>query len=81
MEKDCITCDLNQINKIVNVLKLDKETESQLQKITKNYLDICDKTKTNPEIMGEIWMRITPILTEDPYEKIKSYYNQLLMNI
>lgn len=82
MEQDCIRCDLNQINKIVEVLNLDDNLHQQMLQTTKDYLAHCDKTKTNPEIMGEIWKRIIPLLqTDDPYEGIKSSYNQLFLTM
>lgn len=38
--------------------------------------------KTNPEIMGEVWKIITRIINNDnPYKKIKQYYNKELLNI
>lgn len=82
MHDDCFTCDRNQIHKISTFLELEEVTEKHLLKITDEYLQNCDRTKTNPEIMGEIWKRITKDLENDnPYKEIKVRYNQLLLSL
>lgn len=82
MHKDCIQCDINQMIKLSQILNLDAKKEQQLIDITQEYIETCDMKKTNPEIMGEIWKRITPILgTDNPYKDIKSDYNQLVSSM
>jgi uncharacterized protein with ATP-grasp and redox domains len=82
MHDDCFTCDCNQIHKISTFLELDEATENHLLTMTNEYLQNCDRTKTNPEIMGEIWKRITTILENDnPYRDIKARYNQLMLSL
>lgn len=70
------------MKKISAFLKLEKSVEKQLIEITESYLKSCDMTKTNPEIMGAIWQEIIPVLkTDNPYQEIKKYYNQLLLSL
>lgn len=68
INKDCFECDINQMKKISNYMKLDIEVENNLLDITNNYLANCDMSKTNPEIMGEIWRKISEVIeTDNPY--------------
>lgn len=81
MHKECFQCDINQMKKISHFLHLDKQKE-ELINTTINYLQNCDMSKTNPEIMADIWERIIPLLeNNNPYKDIKSYYNQLVLNM
>lgn len=82
MNKMCFQCDLQQMKKISQFLNLKPEVEDMLIAITKEHLHTCDMEKTNPEIMAEIWQKITPVLkTDNPYKEIKSYYNQLVLSM
>lgn len=82
INKDCFECDINQMKKISNYMKLDIEVENNLLDITNNYLANCDMSKTNPEIMGEIWRKISEVIeTDNPYKEVKSYYNNLLLSM
>lgn len=82
MHQECFDCDLNQMKKISAFLRLDKEKEERLIKIAGDYLKTCDMAKTNPEIMGGIWGLIKDIIgTDNPYEEIKSYYNQIVLSM
>lgn len=80
MHKDCIQCDIKQSDKIKKMLSLDSEKECQLNEIIASYLKTVDMRKTNPEVMGELWSKISEYLgNQDPYKSIKTYYNLELM--
>lgn len=82
MHNECFICDLNQIRKISAFMELHESTENQLLATTNEYLQSCDMAKTNPEIMAEIWKRITVTLENDnPYKDIKTRYNQLILSL
>lgn len=82
MKEMCFVCDIQQMKKISQFLKLEKRIEDTLIDITKEHLDSCDMDKANPEIMAEIWQKIIPVLgTDNPYKEIKNYYNTLVLSL
>lgn len=82
MHEECFDCDLNQMKKISKFLQLEQAKENELITLAKHSLQTCDMSKTNPEIMGEIWALIEKVIgTDDPYKEIKSYYNQLVLSM
>lgn len=82
MHDDCFMCDRNQIRKISAFLELDERTEKQLLELANEYLENCDRTKTNPEVMAEIWKQTTGVLeNNNPYKDIKVRYNQLMISM
>lgn len=82
MYKDCFQCDMKQVKKISQLLSLNQDEEDFLDKEVKTYLQNCDMTKTNPEIMGDIWKLMKEIThRKNPYQKIKSYYNHYMMSL
>lgn len=82
MHKDCFQCDMKQVKKISQLLALHQDEEDLLDKKVKKYLQSCDMTKTNPEIMGDIWKLMEDIThRKNPYQKIKSYYNHYMMSL
>ena len=82
MHRDCFQCDLKQVNKISQLLSLDKKVEDQLYQDVQAYLDTCDMQKTNPEIMAELWQIMAKRTNqENPYKELKSYYNQYLLSL
>ena len=56
MHKECFQCDLKQMKKVSQFLSLCQDQEDELFKQTKAYLKCCDMTKTNPEIMADIFI-------------------------
>lgn len=81
MHKECETCDLKQIDKISSLLQLDTKEEDILKHKVKDYFKTVDMTKTNPEVMGEIWSVVAETIgTDNPYHEVKEYYNKELMN-
>lgn len=82
MHYECFGCDIRQMKKISAFLHLSIEKEAQLTMLADNYLQACDMTKTNPEIMQEIWSLIKDVIgTDNPYQEIKAYYNQLVLSM
>lgn len=82
MHQTCFQCDIKQMLKISEFLTLDETIENQLIDKTNEYLLKCDMTKTNPEIMAGIWEIVNTILgNNNPYQKIKSYYNQFMISL
>lgn len=82
MHKDCFECDIKQMMKISKHMNLDLEMENKILHVAYNYLSCCDMSKTNPEIMAEIWVRISNVLGSDnPYKEVKSYYNKMLIGM
>ena len=82
MHKDCFQCDYKQVSKISEFLSIDQSIEEELNKKVKTYLEHCDMTKTNPEIMADIWKIIAiTIQNNNPYKEIKSYYNHFLFSL
>lgn len=82
MNRECFECDINQMKKISKHMGLDIERENKILEIAENYLQNCDMSKTNPEIMCEIWKQISKVIqTDNPYKEVKSYYNQLLLTM
>lgn len=82
MNKACFECNRNQMLKISQFMGLDKDKEEALLQEAQAILDQCDMTKTNPEIMADIWVMVTELLkNKDPYAKIKYDYNELLLSM
>lgn len=62
------------------MLDLDAKKENELLEFANDYLTNDFTGKTNPEVMGDLYARIIKSIgMNDPYETIKSQYNQLLM--
>ncbi|MBC5742915.1 DUF89 family protein [Lachnospiraceae bacterium MD308] len=82
MHRECFECDISQMKKISAFMQLGREKEGQLINLAGDYLKTCDMSKSNPEIMGEIWgLMIDVVGTDNPYKEIKSYYNQLVLSM
>ncbi|MGN1182386.1 MAG: damage-control phosphatase ARMT1 family protein [Faecalibacillus sp.] len=82
MHKECFLCDLKQMKKVSQFLSLCQDKEDELIKQTKAYLTCCDMTKTNPEIMADIWNIVKDVThDDDPYQDIKSFYNHYMMSL
>ncbi len=82
MQKECINCDLNQVKKICKILNYNFDQEKKLTDLVKQELEDCDMSLTNPEVMGELWLKITKFINnKDPYKAIKKEYNDLLLSL
>lgn len=82
MNTSCFECNRNQIKKLCRILSASKSDEQRLLVIAEKYQQNADMQKTNPEIMGEIWKRITPVIhDDDPYRNVKSRYNRLVLSL
>lgn len=81
MHKDCFECNLKQIDKLSQCININDDLKKQLIEVIQDYHQHCDMSQTNPEIMGDIWQRIQPLLkTDNPYRTLKSQYNQLMLS-
>lgn len=82
MEQACVGCDLKQMDKVSTLLHLTKEQEQIIKANANEYLMQCDRRKTNPEIMGELWKQTVCLLEmEDPYREVKREFNEFLMQM
>ena len=73
---NCLSCNINQVIKISNVLNLPRNDEEKILKAVLKYLSTADYSKCNPEIMGEIWKIICNLINNsNPYRLLKNYYN------
>lgn len=80
MNKQCMICNENQMYKIGQLMNLESSKQEKLLSICQKYMDECDMSKTNPEIMGDIYKQISPVLGGvDPYKGVKRKYNNLLL--
>lgn len=80
MQEQCKKCNLKQVYNLAKILNLDPDTTNYLIGYTNTYLKNDFQDKTNPEVMGNLYQDILSLIGyDDPYEPIKSQYNQLLM--
>ena len=79
----CMECNIKQIIKLSNLLKIDKQKQEEAFKQIFSKLSKISFDLTNPEIMGTItWPIITKVFNNDnPYKEIKIMYNKLLYNL
>ncbi len=79
---NCIVCDVAQVAKAADMVGADPETREIMMKEALAYLEKEDFSKNNPEIMGQVWRRMTKYFPkEDLYEDIKAYYNRALLQM
>ncbi|MDD3028137.1 MAG: ARMT1-like domain-containing protein [Erysipelotrichaceae bacterium] len=80
MKEECKKCNLKQVSSLSRLLDLDAQKENELLEFANDYLAQDFNDKTNPEVMGDLYARIIKSLClDDPYETIKSEYNQFVM--
>lgn len=80
MQEECKTCDLKQVDKIAAIMELEDKAAESLKQNIKEFLKTADMSRTNPEIMGEVFAFICQAAgSEDPYKKIKQEYNQQML--
>jgi damage-control phosphatase, subfamily I len=65
MNDNCKNCNINQGNKIADALKLDEATREKLNKSILDFLNNADATKSNPEILCEMWRIIADTIGDD----------------
>lgn len=74
----CLPCLINQVIKVANITNV-KDKQGLYKKVFQ-YLSTIDFHLTNPEIIGETFLMIKKqINNNDPYQKIRQYYNQLFL--
>lgn len=82
IHQDCLLCNLKQVYKIIKICNLDETAARELIAEIMTYLSKVDYTKTNSEIMGEVWeLILKEINNPDPYFEIKKRYNNSLADI
>ncbi len=80
MQEECKKCNLKQVRNLAGMLNLDPDSTNNLIHHAQTYLNNDFDNKTNPEVMGCLYEDILKnIGHDDPYESIKSQYNQLLL--
>ncbi len=79
---DCMECNIKQLIKISNFVNASEAQQITASKKLFKMLSEVDFDKSNPEIMGESWKIIVDIYGNDnPYKEIKSFYNNLLLEV
>ena len=79
---DCMECNIKQLIKISNFINASEDQQITASKKLFKMLSEVDFNKSNPEIMGESWKIIVDIYGNDnPYKEIKSFYNNLLLEV
>lgn len=82
MHKNCFICDSKQVDKVSELLNLEWGSIKRLKRKVQNYLEQCDMTKTNPEIMQGVWQIIIQQTgIDDPYQKVKQHFNQQFLKM
>lgn len=80
MKDECLPCLINQVIKVADITKA--TNREKLYKDVFAYLSQIDFSETNPEIAGETFALLKKhIGNDDPYKEIRSYYNNLLLNM
>lgn len=81
MQEECKKCNRKQVYNLAKMLNLGPEKTNELIDFTNDYLSNDFTGKTNPEVMGLLYRDILNLTGHhDPYKKIKSQYNQLLLS-
>jgi len=79
---DCMECNIKQLVKVSKFVNASEEKQKIASKKVFEMLSNVDFNKTNPEIMGETWKILADVFGNDnPYKEIKSFYNNLLLDI
>lgn len=79
---ECLSCNIDQVIKITNLLDLDNDTREKIMRRVLGYLKDVDYEQTNPEVMKGTWDIITrEIGDNNPYRNLKAFYNQHVESI
>jgi uncharacterized protein with ATP-grasp and redox domains len=82
LDLNCITCNINQCIKVIELLELDINRKEEMMREVLKYLSEADYSKCNPEVMGGTWQIILKYAESDnPYEHIKKYYNMEVLKM
>jgi uncharacterized protein with ATP-grasp and redox domains len=82
LDLNCITCNINQAIKVIELFELDRNKKEEMMKEVLRYLSEADYSKCNPEVIGGTWEIILKYIESDnPYEDIKKYYNMEVLKI
>ena len=78
----CISCNINSVIRIINLLKPGREQSEQIIRDVLKYLSTADYKKSNPEITSDILEIICKSTGDsDPYRDIKEYCNRELLKM
>lgn len=81
MKLECVGCCINQVRRVLDIVKLSEEKQNELMKAVLATLADADFSKCTPEIMALIWADIVRFAgKEDVYGEVKSRFNAELMN-
>ncbi|MDU2064847.1 MAG: ARMT1-like domain-containing protein [Sporomusaceae bacterium] len=78
---NCILCNIKQILTVTDFVQLDSAKKEEIMRDALGYLHGTNYERSNPEVIKGTWDIITQYIDDnDPYKKIKSYYNQEILN-
>ena len=82
MRKECAVCILNQIIRVTDYMKLDKERSNLIfKKSLKRTHEIDYSEMTPPFFSGKIYDIVTDLTgTDDPYKKLRKEQNDLILD-
>lgn len=76
LDLNCITCNISQVNKVMDILSISESDKEKIMREVLKYLSQADYLKCNPEIIRGTWNIITKYSgNRDPYKDIKNFYN------
>ena len=79
---DCMECNIKQLIKVSKFVGASKEQQVVASKKLFKMLSEVNFDTSNPEIMGETWKIIVDVYkNNNPYKEIKSFYNNLLLEM
>lgn len=82
MKKECFECNKNTINKLSKIIDINDNDQIYLNKYIEKYLNDVDMSRSNPDVMGDIYKYIREYLNiYDPYLDIKKEYNEYVLNM
>lgn len=82
LDLNCITCNINQAIKIMELFEVDRTTKEEMMREVLEYLSNADYAKCNPEIIAGTWNIILKYIENDnPYDDIKKYYNMEILKM
>lgn len=78
MNKQCLPCLVNQVVKMASMTGCLNQDELFHQFFA--YMSQVDFTKTNPEIIGEVFAMVKAYIHhDDPYYQLRHDYNQMFL--
>lgn len=82
LDLNCITCNIKQAIKIVELFEVDRNKKEEMMREVLQYLSKADYSKCNPEIIAGTWDIILRYIENvNPYANIKEYYNMEVLKM